>query len=300
MTRDCKARLAVALSLFCMAGRAGSATPARFEVGQSWQYRHEGPRPGSMEPNAIDGERILRVMSVTEEQGVAQWVLEECYTRDAGVIGRLFVGEDGLLAALEIENGKGEKTRLRYDPQVPYEMTGLEVAEVRTIETTLRMESPNFSLPGTTRVERLEDETLTTPAGEFPGCSHYRSTTTCTVDIKIAKIPIVEERERWYHPAVHGMVKEVYRRGPVKFLTWKRPGYTATSLLTAYGNQEVPSSREASTRVGIERADGAASSPSPARACGLRSRRGQLLRVALVVPAIGIVFWARRGARKRA
>ncbi len=297
MTRDWRAGLAVALSLFCMAGRAWSATAARFEIGQYWQYRHEGPRPGSVEPNAIDGERILRVKAVAEEQGATQWVLEEHYTRDARAIGRLFVDADGLLAAIEIENDKGETTRLHYDAPVPYQMTDMKVAEVRTIQATLRVDSPSFALPGTTRVERLVDETLTTPAGVFPGCSHYRSTTTCTVDLKIAKIPVVEERERWYHPAAHGMVKEVYRRSPVKFLTWKRPGYTATSLLTAYGREQMPSANETSPHVGVERAGPAESSPSSAKAGRLRSR-GQILRLALVVPALGLVFWARRGARK--
>jgi hypothetical protein len=300
VTKDCKAGLVVALSLFGMAGRVGSATTtARFEVGRWWRYRHEGPRPGSMEPNAIDGERILRVVSVVEEQGAAQWVLEERYTKDPGVIGRLFVGADGLLAALEIENGKGETTRLRYDAPVPYQMTGMEVAEVRMIQATLHVDSPHIALPGTTRVERLEDETLTTPAGVFPGCSHYRSTTRCAVDIKIARIPVVEVRERWYHPAVHGMVKEVYRRSPVRFLTWKRPGYTATSLLTAFGKEQVPSPNEASLRARVERTAPTEARPSPAKAGGLRAR-GQLLRVALVVPALGLLFWAGRGARKRA
>jgi hypothetical protein len=115
----------------------------------------------------------------------------------------------------------------------------MNVAEVRTFQTVLRADAAKFALPVTTVVERLADETITTPAGEFPGCAHYRTTTQSVVDVKIAKIPFREERERWYHPSACGMVKEVYRKGPVKFLGWSREGYTATSTLLVYGREEV-------------------------------------------------------------
>jgi hypothetical protein len=143
-----------------------------------------------------------------------------------------------MLTLLEIENKKGEVAKLRYDPPIPYRVLDLPVGEKRKIETTLRMDAVEFSLPSVITVERLEDETITTPAGEFVGCRHYCTTTASTVNIKIAKIPITEERQQWYHERIHGLVKEVYRRGPVKFLTWSREGYTATSVLTAFGQEE--------------------------------------------------------------
>jgi hypothetical protein len=89
-------------------------------------------------------------------------------------------------------------------------------------------------------VERLEDEAVTTPAGEFSACRHYKVVNSSTFDIKIAKVPLTEQRERWYHPQVNGLVKEVYTKGRVKFLTWSRPGYTATSVLASFGKAEVP------------------------------------------------------------
>jgi len=106
------------------------------------------------------------------------------------------------------------------------------------------MEAVEFSLPATITIERLEDETTTTPAGEFVGCQHYRTTTASTVNIKIAKIPITEERHQWYHESVHGLVKEIYRREPVKFLTWWRAGYTATSVLTTFGKEQAKAAAE--------------------------------------------------------
>jgi hypothetical protein len=231
-------RFSLGIGLICATAWTGFASQSLFEVGQRWQYRHEGPRPGSFEPNAIGGERILWVLAHIKGQGGTQWVVEERFTRDEKAIGRLSIREDGLLEAIEIENDKGETARLRYDPPIPYQPTGMAVGEKKTISTSLRLDSADFTLPSMIVTERLADETIATPAGEFPGCSHYRIATTSTVNIKIAKIPITEEREQWHHPTVHGMVKEVYRRGPVKFLTWSRPGYTATSTLTTYDRQE--------------------------------------------------------------
>jgi len=247
-TRRCRRVIASLLSLligpFCAVAGPGPAVQESLEVGQRWEYQHQGPRPGNLDPNAIDGQRILHVISVAEGPEGRQWVIEERFTNDKGVIGRVHVNREQMLTLLEIENKKGEVAKLRYDPPIPYRVMDLAVGEKRTIETTLRMESVEFSLPSIITMERLADETATTPAGAFVGCRHYRTTTTSTMNIKIAKIPLTEERQQWYHESIHGLVKEVYRRGPVKFLTWAREGYTAASVLTTFGKDEVKAAPE--------------------------------------------------------
>jgi hypothetical protein len=268
---------------------------AELEVGQRWQYRHEGPRPGSVEPNAIDGERILWVVATREEQDGTCRVIEERFTNDAKVTGRFFVDPAGLLTALEIENDKGEAVRLRYDPPIPYQPADMNVAETRTFQTVLGTDAPQFALPVTTVVERLADETVTTPAGEFPGCAHYRSTTQSVIDVKIARIPVREERERWYHPSAHGMVKEVYRKGPIKFLGWSRAGYAATSTLLAYDRQDASLAARTAVRADI----GGDSQPQPAGPPSRTSwRRRGLVLVAGMIVLLAVVF--RHGRRNRA
>jgi hypothetical protein len=229
--------LGLAVGLVCVTAGVAPAWPAGFAVGQQWQYRHEGPRPGSIEPNAIDGERILRVVSMHAAPDGPEWVIEEQFTNNRQVVGRFSVDREGLLTTLEIQNAKGRNVQLRYDPPVPYQPVDMNVGDARTIETTLRLDGANFAMPNTTVVERLADETVSTPAGQFRGCAHFKRTTTSTVDIKIARIPVTEQREQWYHPSVAGLVKEVYRRGSVKFLGWSRPGYTATSTLVACAHE---------------------------------------------------------------
>lgn len=236
------------IGLFCALAWAEQPAGEAYEVGQRWVYQHRGPRPGSVEPNVIDGERILHVISVVDGHQGRQWVIEERFTKSPDVTGRLYVNQERMLVALEIVNQKGEAAKLRYDPPIPYRATDVNVGERQKIETALRMDSADFSLPIVISIDRLEDETITTPAGEFAGCRHYRVKTLSTLNIRIAKVPITEEREQWYHGSVNGMVKEVYRRGPVKFLTWSREGYTATSVLTAFGKEEVEAAMESEVK----------------------------------------------------
>ena len=223
-----------------------------------------------------------------------QWVVEERFTRDEKVIGRFYVGPDGLLEAIDLENEKGEMARLRYDPPVPYQPAGMAIGETRAIATTLRIDSADFALPSKTVIERLADETVVAPAGEFTGCSHYRNATTSTIDIRIARIPITEERERWYHPA-GGMIKEVYRRGPVKFLGWSRPGYTSASILTTYDRQEPKPEQQArvsdaSTR--REERERASQRPGVPRALWMR-----LILPAIILTGGGFILARRRRNR---
>ena len=229
------------MSLVSVAGgRETAAEP--FEVGQRWVYQHEGPRPGNIDPNIIDGEKILQVVSVFDVNEERQWVIEERFTGDPNVTAQLFVGRDRLLAGFDVENEKGELARFTYVPPVPYQVPDLEIGAERTFESTLRIASADFSLPTTIVIQRLPDETVETPAGTFTDCRHYKMTTRSTINIKIAKIRTSEERQRWYHPTVNGLVKEVYRKNPIKFLGKEfKPGYTATSTLTAFDVADVQS-----------------------------------------------------------
>ncbi len=229
------------IGLLCaMAGANTGSGP--FEVGQRWVYEHQGPRPGSVEPNAIDGQKILHVISTFEEDGAKRWVIQERYTNDPNVVGRLFVNDERMLVGFDIENDKGEVARLIYDPPSPYQVPQLDVGAETTIETVLRMNASDVTLPTTITIQRLPDETIETPAGSFTDCQYYTMTATVTLNIKIAKVRSTEERQRWYHASVNGLVKEVYHKHPLKFLGKEFiPGYTATSVLTAFEMQAVGS-----------------------------------------------------------
>jgi hypothetical protein len=230
---------------------------------------------------------VVSSVEDVEDKGGGEWVIEERFTKDEKVVGRLFVDGDGLLTTLEIQNEKGERIRLRYDPPVPYQPADMNVGETRTIQTTLRVDSADFALPNKTAVERLANETVSTPSGKFADCTHFKSTTTSTVNVRIAKIPMTEEREQWYHPSANGMVKEVYHKGPVKFLGWSRPGYTATSTLTAYGKVEVDPGDGLAMQTDSEQSDQQETSHSRLRGAWRWSR---VLILAGIVALTAVVF----------
>lgn len=236
--------LSVLVGLLSLTGWAGQDAKEPFEVGQRWEYKHEGPRPGSFEPNDIDGERIIHVIGAIEEPEGKQWIIEDRFTGDEKATGRIYVNQERLLTTIEFENEKEETTKLKYNPPIPYQIMDMTIGQEKTIETSLKMESTDFTLPSTMVIQRLDNETIITPTGEFVDCWHFIFKTKSIFKIKIIKIPFTEERERWYHPRINGLVKEVYRKDPIKFLTWSQKGYSATSVLTVFGKEDVPTKIE--------------------------------------------------------
>lgn len=221
--------------LLCVA--LAQAGDGAYEVGQRWVYQHSGPKPGSFEGEPIDGQRIAQVIGHDANDDL--WIIEERYSNSSDPATRLHVDPNRMVVAIEMQDSDGRTGRLRYDPPVPYEAPELAVGQSATIETTLHMDSAAFSMPIRLEIERLPDETVATDAGTFEACRHYRTTTGATLDLKIAKVPISEERHRWLHRQATGLVKETYRREPVKFLTWSRPAYEASSVLTTFGVEPV-------------------------------------------------------------
>lgn len=210
-----------------------------FELGQRWVYNHEGPRPQAIEPNAINGQRILQVVSRDARSGQAVWGIEERFTGDPNVVGRLYVDEERRLRSIEVANEKGEATRLIYEPAIAYQVLALQVGGKTVVKTRLRTGDGKFKIPIMIGVRRFEDETLVTPAGRFPGCRHFEFVTKSTIDLKVMKIPMQETHHRWYSDQVNGLVKEVYEKAPGKFMTWSWEGYTSTSTLASFGAAEI-------------------------------------------------------------
>ena len=229
------------LSLAAVDESTPGETPAvsPFEVGQRWQYDHEGPRPGAMEPNAINGQRILKVVSQAELGGQRLWIIEERFTHDPNVVSRLYVDDTQRLLSIDVTNQKGEALRLTYESAIAYQAMALEVGEQRLVKTQLLGSDAKFKVPIEIQVQRFEDETVDTPAGLFQDCRHFEFAMKSSIDLKLVKIPIEETRHRWYSDQVHGLVKEVYEKKAGKFMTWSWEGYTSTSTLASFGLGDV-------------------------------------------------------------
>lgn len=226
---------AISIALCIATVAADAETP--FAVGQQWTYKHAGPRPGSTEADPIDGQRIAQVIGQDPDSGL--WIIEERYTNNPDPIGQAHVDPNRMVIAIEIQGKQAQPALLRYDPPIPYEAPELAVGQTATIQSMLRMDSPALAMPITMEFKRLADEPIETDAGAFEACRHYQITTRATLDIKIGKIDSVEHRHRWMHPRANGLVRETYHKEPVRFLTWSRPAYDASSVLTAFGVEAV-------------------------------------------------------------
>ena len=224
--------LAVSSSVF-------SASKGHYEIGQYWEYTHQGPRPGAVEPDAIDGPKSLQVVSNVTIDANEGWVIEERFGNDPNVIGRAHVGSDRMQTFGVAANEKNETLMLIYDKPIPYQYVDLAVGESVQIETAVVTRPGNFRVPLSIRIERLEDEAVETQAGIFADCRHYTSVTDSVVDATIAKIPFKEHRQWWYSDEVGANVKEIYTKDPVKTWIWSKGGYTSTSTLMAFGVRSV-------------------------------------------------------------
>jgi hypothetical protein len=234
----CQGHLVVAVHAD-MSVVGGTSAIKPFELGQRWVYDHEGPRPQAMEPNAIDGQRILQVVSRDDRSGQAVWGIQERFTGDPNAVGRLYVDDERRLRSIEVINEKGEGTRLIYEPSIAYQAMAMQVGGQTVVKTLLRTRDGKFKIPIQMGVRRLEDETVVTAAGRFEGCRHFEFVTKSTIDLKLMKIPMQETHHRWYSDQVNGLVKEVYEKAPGKFMTWSWKGYTATSTLVSFGTAEI-------------------------------------------------------------
>jgi hypothetical protein len=216
-----------------------AVTVGQFKVGQQWVYDHEGPRSGAMEPNAINGQRILQVVSRTDQGALRPWVIEERFTHDPNVVSYLYVDDARMLLSLDVKNQTGEAMRLTYESAIAYQAMAMKVGEQRTVKTRLLSSDGKFKVPIQIEVQRLEDEAVDSPAGLFQDCRHFEFAMTSSIDLKLVKIPIKETRHRWYSDRVGGLVKEVYEKKPGKFMTWSWEGYTSTSTLASFGLGDV-------------------------------------------------------------
>ena len=65
----CRMRIHASMRIFAtiagallLGSAAASDVDAAYRIGQYWEYSLEGPRPGAVEPKAIDGRRIVQVV----------------------------------------------------------------------------------------------------------------------------------------------------------------------------------------------------------------------------------------------
>lgn len=221
-----KITIQAAIALLFAAMTASAAAPAEpFAVGEKWTYVHEGAIPMRPPDERIEGDRTKEVVSAGEVDGKKFWRVREKWGEGDTRAATQRVGAERMCARIEF--GQGDLT---IDPARPVDFMHLGPGGEETLEVTYSFGGGQFSFPMKMTAKRVEDETLTVPAGEFENCAHVTIEETVTFSPPGGEVmEITTKREHWYHPDANGAVKE-------SFILEQPGGGTAegTSVLKSY------------------------------------------------------------------
>jgi hypothetical protein len=209
------------LPLFAALG-ACAAEP--WQVGEKWVFQQEGFRPMSNPPAAVEGDRVNEVVGVTGTGAEKRWKIKQTFGTNDQAPTTSYVDADHKVHKIDMDTQATGAVSLGFSPPAPLDWPELKLGEKDTMETKLSV--MGFDVPLKYEYERLPDETLTVPAGEFKNCPHVRM---IVHSVNMQGQPEKIRFDIWTHPTVNGRVKEV---------TVTRFGaadsFTSTSALKSY------------------------------------------------------------------
>jgi hypothetical protein len=170
------------------------------KVGEKWIYQHEGIRPLSNPPAAIQGDRTNEVVAIKGEAANKRWLLKHIWGEKDENPGTLYVDVDKRLHQVDV----GSSLTLNFAPPVPMEWGELAVGEKKVSES--KMAVAGFEIPLKYEAIRLPDDTVRVPAGEFTLCRHIQVVVHGT---DAQGLPSKSRSDYWFHPKANGLVKEI-------------------------------------------------------------------------------------------
>jgi hypothetical protein len=170
------------------------------KVGEKWIYEQEGPRPLSNPPTTVEGDRVDEVVAITGEGDSLRLQLKSVWGKNDETPSLATIDGRKRLHQVEI----GEALTINFAPPVPTDWPDLKVGETTTFETKLAV--MGFELPLKYEVKRLEDETITVPAGKFAGCRRIQMVVHGTDP---SGQPNKNRYDHWFDTKGGGMVREI-------------------------------------------------------------------------------------------
>lgn len=190
--------LLLGLTILTFVPRVVFASDAMLQ-GEKWVYEHEGYRPMTNPPQAVEGDRVNEVVDVKGEGEAKRWSLRHTWGTSDDNPPLLQLDAQRRLHQVDVE-----LMSVKFDPPLPLEWPELEVGESTTFLTTLSM--TGFELPIRYEANRLPDETVIVPAGTFENCRRVR----VIAHAKDLQGQDTQTRnDVWFHPRAHGLVKEI-------------------------------------------------------------------------------------------
>ena len=96
------------------------------------------------------------------------------------------------------------RSAIGFTPPVPTDWPDLAVGESTTFETKLAV--VGFEMPLKYEVKRLEDQTITVPAGKFEGCRHIQMV---ILGVDPSGQPSKTRYDHWLDTRGAGLIKEI-------------------------------------------------------------------------------------------
>jgi hypothetical protein len=199
---------------------SGSVRGEDWQLGQTWTYQHEGPRPYSDALSTVEGDRVVAVTGIKGAGAAKRYILKNIWGKNDPNPATSYFDAKALIHQTDIDS----LATILFNPPIPGFWTSLKVGEQKVLKTNMSVSG--LAIPLTFTVKRLMDEILIVPAGKFTDCIHVQIIS--SMENPMGGGTSRTKTDQWYHPLVKNFVKE-------KIVTNFQAdnSYAATSVLKA-------------------------------------------------------------------
>ena len=206
---------AIALALLA----TGSLWAEDWQIGEKWVYQHQGPRPYSDGSATVKGDRTMELTAIRGQDDQKRYLLKNAWGTEDTNPTTSHIRAKNMIHRIDIQ----DMGTLAFEPPFPVFWT-LEVGQEKSL--TSKTDFIGFAMTIEYKAKRLEDESLTVPAGSFADCQHVRVVSTMRSDMMPAS---TSRMDYWYHASVKNFVKEIIITN-----YQSDSSYTGTSVLKAH------------------------------------------------------------------
>ena len=179
---------------------SGSVCGEDWQMGQSWTFQHEGPRPHGDALSTVEGDRGVAVTAIKGAGKDKRYLLKNTWGKNDPNPATTYVDKDALIHQIDIDS----LGAIQFNPPVPAFWTSLKVGGKKVLKTTMNVSG--FSMPLEYTVTRLMDEIVKVPAGTFKDCVHVQVIS--KMENPLGGGTSQSKVDQWYHPQIKYFVKE--------------------------------------------------------------------------------------------
>lgn len=170
-------------------------------VGEKWIYAHEGPRPNGGPDSVVKGDRTVEVTAIEGEGEGKLFVYKTQWGENDPMPTLTRIDSKSMVRSIQLPG----LVMIEMNPPLPAQWETIGVGETETFETNINV--MGYEVPLVIETKRLEDETISVPAGTFENCRRIESTHKTTDE---TGNPVTHKYLYWFHDGVKHLVKETF------------------------------------------------------------------------------------------